>query len=187
MRNSLHSPSKYLSEHNPRSVRDLRRHRAHRPVPRQPLRVSAPDRASARDHVPISHADIVATFRAKVCALKAAHPGTRFDILPIGTGLEGKHNRIVAIIDAIVSNPGVAMPWKEFVEVCREEGVWSVIGAAHSLEQEVCISLEDVEPDFWVSKSSLQPRATTHKHAQSCTIVRVRALWYPIVQNCARV
>ena len=100
---------------------------------------------------PTSHADIVQVFRAKVRALKTAHSGTRFDILPTYTSLEGKHNRIVAIIDAIVANPGVAVPWKELVEVCREEGVWSVIDAAHSLGQEIGINLEAVKPDFWVS------------------------------------
>jgi hercynylcysteine S-oxide lyase len=57
----------------------------------------------------------------------------------------------VAVIDSIVSNPGVLLPWKEMVQLCREEGVWSVIDAAHSIGQEVDLDLGKVKPDFWVS------------------------------------
>jgi len=57
----------------------------------------------------------------------------------------------VAIIDSIVSNPGVLMPWKELVKICKEEGIWSVIDAAHSIGQEQNIDLTEVAPDFWTS------------------------------------
>ena len=86
---------------------------------------------------PMSHADIVKAFRAKIHELKATHPNTKFDILSSDTSLDGKHNRFVAIIDSISSNPGVYLPWKEMVKVCKEEGVWAVIDAAHSIGQEV--------------------------------------------------
>ena len=51
--------------------------------------------------------------------------------------LKGKGNKIVAVIDSIVSNPGVLLPWQEMVRVAHEEGVWTVIDAAHSVGQEV--------------------------------------------------
>ena len=57
----------------------------------------------------------------------------------------------VAIIDSIVSNPGVCLPWKELVAICKEEQVWSVIDGAHSIGQEPNIELDKVGPDFWVS------------------------------------
>jgi len=57
----------------------------------------------------------------------------------------------VAIIDSIVSNPGVLLPWKEMVQICKEEDVWSVVDAAHSIGQEVDLDLEAAKPDFWVS------------------------------------
>ena len=57
----------------------------------------------------------------------------------------------VAVIDSIVSNPGVLLPWKEIVKICKQEGIFSLIDAAHSIGQEVGINLHDIDPDFWVS------------------------------------
>ena len=93
---------------------------------------------------PTTHAQLLSTFRAGLKALKAAHPDTPFtDVPPLSPGGHGEHekekagNKIVAVIDSIVSNPGVLLPWQEMVAVCREEGVWSVVDAAHSIGQEV--------------------------------------------------
>lgn len=65
--------------------------------------------------------------------------------------LKGK---VVAVIDSIVSTPGVLMPWKEMVKACKEENVWSVVDAAHSVGQEPDINLDEAMPDFWVSVST---------------------------------
>ncbi|KAF8886306.1 pyridoxal phosphate-dependent transferase [Infundibulicybe gibba] len=62
-----------------------------------------------------------------------------------------KTGKRVAIIDTIISNPGIHLPWEEMTEVCRQEGVWSVLDAAHSIGQEVNINLSESKPDFWVS------------------------------------
>jgi len=62
-----------------------------------------------------------------------------------------KGKKCVAVIDSIVSNPGVLMPWKELVKICKEEGIWSVIDAAHSIGQEQNIDLTEAAPDFWTS------------------------------------
>jgi hercynylcysteine S-oxide lyase len=43
------------------------------------------------------------------------------------------------------------MPWKEMVKICKEEGVWSVVDAAHSIGQEQGINLSETMADFWVS------------------------------------
>ncbi|KAI5119107.1 hypothetical protein M0805_007855 [Coniferiporia weirii] len=59
--------------------------------------------------------------------------------------------KVVAVIDAIVSVPGALLPWKEMVGICKEEDVISVIDAAHSIGQEVNISLKVANPDFWIS------------------------------------
>lgn len=86
---------------------------------------------------PTTHHDILTSFRAHL----QAHP-------------VGKNNKRVAIIDSIVSIPGMHLSWKEIVEICREEGVWSVVDAAHSVGQEVGINLDEAKPDFWFSVSS---------------------------------
>lgn len=95
---------------------------------------------------PMKHSEIIDATRAKIRELKQAHPGSDFTDTPPGSLTQGdgtapRKNKFVAIIDSIVSNPGVLLPWKEIVQVCREEGVWSVIDAAHSIGQEVRIPL----------------------------------------------
>ncbi|KAH0833199.1 pyridoxal phosphate-dependent transferase [Lanmaoa asiatica] len=59
--------------------------------------------------------------------------------------------KIIALIDTIASNPGVLLPWKEMVAICREAGVISVVDGAHSIGQELDINLSEAQPDFWVS------------------------------------
>ncbi|KAJ8517235.1 hypothetical protein ONZ45_g5566 [Pleurotus djamor] len=84
---------------------------------------------------PMSHDTIIERFKESVRAVKRTC----------------KKPRIFALIDSLASHPGVYLPWKEMVEVCREEGVVSIIDAAHSIGQEVDINLSSVQPDFWVS------------------------------------
>ena len=69
--------------------------------------------------------------------MKKTHSETTFSIQPADLSLEPGGNRFVAVIDSITSVPGVLMPWKERVKVCKEEGVWSMSDAAHSIGQEV--------------------------------------------------
>ncbi|KAH6880988.1 pyridoxal phosphate-dependent transferase [Coprinopsis sp. MPI-PUGE-AT-0042] len=39
----------------------------------------------------------------------------------------------------------------EMVKICKEEGVWSVVDAAHSIGQEPGIDMKAASPDFWIS------------------------------------
>ena len=70
----------------------------------------------------------------------------------------------VVVIDSIISNPGMFLPWKEMVQICKDEGVWSVIDAAHSIGQEVDLDLEKIAPDFWVSVSCCSTLAEKSLH-----------------------
>ena len=95
---------------------------------------------------PMSHASILEQFRDHLRSLKQRSS-------PSDVPANSATNKTVVIIDSIASCPGVYMPWKEMVQVCKEEGAYSVIDAAHSLGQEVGINLEKADPDFWVSVS----------------------------------
>ncbi|THH15703.1 hypothetical protein EW146_g4814 [Bondarzewia mesenterica] len=86
---------------------------------------------------PTTHKDIIDAFRLHLRTLKASSVGP--------------NSKIVAVIDGMVANPGVLYPWKELTQVCREEGIWSVIDAAHNIGQEVNINLSEVKPDFFIS------------------------------------
>ncbi|KAJ7790056.1 PLP-dependent transferase [Mycena olivaceomarginata] len=54
--------------------------------------------------------------------------------------------KIVAIIDSTL-----LLPWKEMVQICKEESVLSIIDAAHSIRQEINLGLNKADPDFWTS------------------------------------
>lgn len=63
-----------------------------------------------------------------------------------------------AVVDAIVSLPGVRFPFERFVAVCREEGILSVIDGAHGIGQ-IHLDMAELQPDFFVSNC--------HKYADS--------------------
>jgi len=85
-------------------------------------------------NLPTTHAEIIRVFTDHIHA-NPAKP----------------NKKRVAVIDSIASAPGVTLPWKEMVAICKDEGIWSVIDAAHSIGQEVGINLTESAPDFWVS------------------------------------
>jgi selenocysteine lyase/cysteine desulfurase len=58
--------------------------------------------------------------------------------------------KIVAVFDTIVSMPGLLMPFERLVRLCREEGVMSLVDAAHGVGQ-IPLNLSDLDPDFLVT------------------------------------
>ncbi len=92
---------------------------------------------------PLTHAQIIDTFRANLREFRQLHANTQFtDVPPLSPryneDLAARKNKVVVLLDAITANPGALMPWQELVRIAREEGAWSVIDAAHSIGQEVC-------------------------------------------------
>jgi selenocysteine lyase/cysteine desulfurase len=94
---------------------------------------------------PTTRASILQNFRVHVDALSSKVQAKQHEL---GDGAKLK---IVAIIDSIISNPGIHMPWKEMVAICRERGILTVVDAAHSVGQEPNINLKEADPDFWIS------------------------------------
>ncbi|KAG1729659.1 pyridoxal phosphate-dependent transferase [Suillus paluster] len=88
---------------------------------------------------PTTHAEILESWRKHIRRVTSE-----------GNDLQ-QTRKVVAVVDAIVSNPGVRLPWKEMVTICRDAGVLTVVDAAHSIGQEVDINLSEAKPDFWVS------------------------------------
>jgi PERQ amino acid-rich with GYF domain-containing protein len=82
---------------------------------------------------PISHEELVARFRQVVSSAK-------------GEGL----NVRVAVFDTIVSVPGVRFPFERLIEVCREEGVLSLVDGAHGIGH-IPLDLGKLQPDFFTS------------------------------------
>ena len=58
--------------------------------------------------------------------------------------------RIIAIIDGIISQPGIILPWEVMVGVCKDQSVFSIVDAAQCLGQ-VKVDLNSVQPDCWIS------------------------------------
>ena len=94
---------------------------------------------------PTTRASILQNFRVHVDTLSSKVQAKQREL---GDGTKLK---VVAFIDSIVSNPGIYVPWKEMVAICRERGILTVIDAAHSLGQEPSINLKEADPDFWIS------------------------------------
>jgi len=65
---------------------------------------------------------------------------------------ETREGRIVrvAIIDTVVANPGVRMPFEMLTQACRELGVMSLIDGAHGVGH-IDLDLTVLDPDFFVS------------------------------------
>ncbi|KAG8727152.1 hypothetical protein FRC12_022766 [Ceratobasidium sp. 428] len=87
---------------------------------------------------PMSHAAIVDKLRQQLKDI-ARHEG----------------QTIVVVLDAIVSVPGVVLPWEDMVKVCKEEGAYSLVDAAHAIGQ-IKIDLAASQPDFFVTVSGVQ-------------------------------
>ncbi|KAJ3930309.1 MAG: pyridoxal phosphate-dependent transferase [Lentinula lateritia] len=105
-------------------------------------------------NLPLSHSSILDQFRLHLRLLNAqvhAAAGTSAADRGATTAPAGK---IVVIIESITSSPGILMPWKEMVKICRAEEAWSVVDAAHSLGQELDTDLKALDPDFWVSNGA---------------------------------
>jgi selenocysteine lyase/cysteine desulfurase len=94
---------------------------------------------------PTTRASVLQAFRAHIDGLSAKLRRAQ------RTLRNGTQLKIVAVIDSIISTPGIYLPWKEMVALCRERGVLTVIDAAHSVGQEPNINLSEASPDFWVS------------------------------------
>ncbi|KAG6877701.1 hypothetical protein C0993_004911, partial [Termitomyces sp. T159_Od127] len=88
---------------------------------------------------PESHMSILSRFTQHIRFIKAAAASETI--------------RIVALFDAVVSTPGVIMPWKAMVKICHAEGITSIVDAAHSLGQESVFDLSEIQPDFWIGVS----------------------------------
>ncbi|KIK50804.1 hypothetical protein GYMLUDRAFT_89204 [Collybiopsis luxurians FD-317 M1] len=85
---------------------------------------------------PTSHSEILERFCQYLRSSKSCN-GTTF-----------------ALFDTIVSTPGIVMPWKEMVSICKAEGVRSLVDAAHSIGHKTNINLSEISLDFWVTSCS---------------------------------
>lgn len=56
----------------------------------------------------------------------------------------------MAIIDGIISVPGVRIPWEEMVKICRENEVYSLVDGAHVIGQ-IPLDVQQADPDFFIS------------------------------------
>ncbi len=66
----------------------------------------------------------------------------------------GKNTKIVAVVDAIISNPAALLPWEVMTDICCEFDMWSVVDAAHVIGQQTGFQLDQAKLDFWISVST---------------------------------
>ena len=91
-------------------------------------------------------------FRVFVARLRKVQASSEY----IALTKQGERPKIVVIIDALSSNPGLLMPWEQVVEFCKsQENVWTLVDAAHAVGQIVGINLNKTQPDFFISVGSI--------------------------------
>lgn len=105
---------------------------------------------------PATHADIIKSFKDHLKTVQRPNPTA-----------ENPDPKVFCVVDSIISNPGIVLPWKEMVEICRAEGIYSIVDAAHSIGQEVNLNLTEAQPDFWFSVRILR-----RLHSRSITYRR---------------
>ncbi|KIW33834.1 uncharacterized protein PV07_00653 [Cladophialophora immunda] len=62
----------------------------------------------------------------------------------------GKGRVRLGIFDSIVSMPGLRVPFERLVQLCRQEGVLSLVDAAHGVGH-IALDLTELDPDFLVT------------------------------------
>lgn len=82
---------------------------------------------------PVSDDEVVRRFCEKIRELKE----------------DGRRPKI-AMFDTVSSLPGVRVPWERLVEICRKEGILSMIDGAHGVGH-MRLDLARTQPDFFVS------------------------------------
>ena len=95
---------------------------------------------------PTSRREVLASWKKHLQSLKSDLARRQSAL-----GADGPKLKIVAVIDALISNPGIWLPWQEMVKIAKEEDIMTVVDAAHAIGQEVGIDLKKVDPDFWIS------------------------------------
>lgn len=84
---------------------------------------------------PVSHGEIV----------------RRFEEVVRGCRAEGLRVR-VAVFDTVVSVPGVRFPFERLVEVCKGEGILSLVDGAHGIGM-IPLDLGELGADFFVTNA----------------------------------
>ena len=83
---------------------------------------------------PISDDDLVAGFEANIKSINAS----------------GDRRVRMAILDTVTSNPGLRIPFERLIQICREQGVLSLVDGAHGIGQ-IPIDLKVLDADFFTS------------------------------------
>ena len=84
---------------------------------------------------PLNDDDLVHQFRKTVEAVKL-----------------GGRNPMLAIIETVVTFPGLRFPWEALVRACLDLDIWSVVDGTHGIGHIDLTHLADVDPDYFVSE-----------------------------------
>ncbi|KAH9475962.1 Hercynylcysteine sulfoxide lyase [Psilocybe cubensis] len=98
----------------------------------------------------LSHQSILARFRDHIREVQKQMDDKEANTVSLSI----QPRKTVVVIESITASPGLLLPWREMVRICREENALSIVDAAHSLGQELNLNLKEVDPDFWMTNCS---------------------------------
>lgn len=99
---------------------------------------------------PTSHAEILRNFKEHLARVSASIAERR------SSDESDTPPKVVVLMETIMSQPGVLIPWRDMTRICKEfRNVLSIVDAAHSIGQETYLNLGEIDADFWVSVSVL--------------------------------
>lgn len=71
----------------------------------------------------------------------------------------------LAMFDTVLTFPGVRFPWEKLVNVCKNEGILSLVDAAHGIGHIDLAHAGNISPDFMISNCYKQVHSFLFKRA----------------------
>ncbi|KAJ6788208.1 hypothetical protein PWT90_02173 [Aphanocladium album] len=117
---------------------------------------------------PVTDDEIVTKFQSAIQQVKA----------------NGKTPKL-AMFDGVLTFPGARFPWERLVTICKEQGIWSFMDAAHGIGHIDLSHLGSVSPDFMISNCYKYTHLPYYLVYSGLTFLSLNFRWLMVPRGCA--